>query len=757
MNMQKRLYAAMVLGGLLLTSLWIFPTILLASPNSGILPDQRITAKVAVNSAPNFKVQQLSASLPLYFIANQGQKDERIKFYARRGDSSFFFTSQGIILNLHPKKAGACRGSVVQLTPLAMRPKVELTSLEPLEGKVNYFIGNDPKKWRTNIPTYRAVLYREAYPGIDLKFYGNDRQLEYDVIVKPGADPRQVKFRYQGIRSLKVTPAGDLAITLTDGGELRHQKPLVYQEIEGQRRARQGTFQVLDQATHTFGFRVADYNKQYALVIDPVLAFSTYLGGSGDDRGQAIAVDKDGNICVTGYTGSDNFPKANAYDATRNATDAFITKYNAAGSAMVFSTYFGGVSLDYGFGIAVDDERNIYVTGSTKSYNGLGFPLVNAFQSTFGNGAYVTDTTDAFVAKFDPTGSTLIYSSYLGGDNNDVGQAIAVDKYGCAYVAGDTDSTNFPTTPGAYQVTDPPPYAPTAGKDGFVTKIGEDNGPYKVYSTYLGGDKADNCRSIALDQSVSTPLACVAGWTFSSAASFPLKNARQAARGSAVEDGYVAKLNANGSDAVFCTFLGGDSYDQAQGVAVDSSGHVCVSGWTGSSKTTFPLLNALYPDKNGTYDAFVTKYLPDGSDYVFSTYLGGSEAEGAVENCFRIAVDGSGLIYVTGMTSSADFPLKNEIYPLQAPYDIFLTKFPPNGASLVYSTYLGGNGSEYPQGIAVNRTGNVYLTGYTTSTADFPLKNPLQASHAGGTRDAFVIKIAERHFSPGSLYLLLEE
>jgi len=757
MHMQKRFCVAMVLAGLFLASLYIFPTILFAFPTSDILPDRQGAAKNASHPASNLQIQQLSARLPLHFIVNQGQKDEWVKFYAQPGGASFWFTSQGITLKLPKGIKEGRRGSVVQITPLAMRPKVELTALEPLEGKVNYFIGNNPKKWRTGIPTCRAVLYREAYPGIDLKFYGNGSQLEYDVIVKPGADPRQVKLRYQGIRSLKVTPDGDLAITLPDGGELRQQKPVIYQEIAGQRLARQGTFQILDPATHTFGFRVAGYDRQYALVIDPVLVFSTYLGGNGDDRGQAIAVDKDGNICVAGHTASDNFPRANPYDDSLNVTDAFITKYNAAGSAMVFSTYFGGTGLDYGYGIAVDGDGNIYVTGATKSFSS--FPTTSGtFQTTFGNGAYDADTTDAFVTKFNPTGSSLLYSSFLGGNKNDAGQGIAVDKSGCAYVTGNTESTNFPTTAGAYQATDPPPlYPATSGMDAFVTKVSAD-GASMVYSTYLGGELADQGVEIALDQSGPDPLACVTGWTVSSAATFPLKNAKQAIRGSATADGFVAKLNANGTDAIFCTFLGGNSYDEAYGVAVDGSGHVIVSGWTGS--TNFPVTAGTYqPAKSGSYDAFVTKYEPDGSNYVFSTYLGGTGLEGTSSNIgfsYRVGVDGSGFIYVTGFTGSSDFPLKNPLYPFKVANEIFLTKFTPDGKALVYSTYLGGAGSDFPLGIAVDRAGTAYLTGFTTSTADFPLKDPLQDFHAGGTRDAFVIKVADPHSSPGSLLLLLE-
>ena len=725
------------------------------------------------SSAPGIKVEAFYGQLPLYFIVNRGQVDRRVKLYARAGGQTLWFTREGACFTFAQPKAvredsngkgplagmrqprvGNSKGAppmVVRQIPLGMSKNSEIIPLEPQEARVNYFLGNDPRKWRTNIPTYRAVLYRDAYPGIDLKFYGHGRQLEYDVIVRPGADPRQVKFRYRGIRSLKLTPEGDLAIKLPDGSELTHRKPVIYQEIDDRRTARQGTFQILDRTT--FGFQVADYDRQYALVIDPVLAFATYLGGSAEDRGQAIAVDKDGNICVTGYTYSDNFPLANAYDAGWNATEVFVTKYRPSGSAMIFSTFFGGPSADWGYGVAVDGDCNIYVTGATITT--IGFPLVDAFQPLFGNGSYEIDTTDAFVAKFDKTGSTLLYSSYLGGSKNDTGQAIAVDRSGCAYVTGDTDSTDFPTTPTAKQSTDPPPQTITSGMDAFVTKVSAE-GTYKVYSTYLGGNLADQGIGIALDQSGPDPLACVAGRTVSTAATFPLKNAKQPTRGSATYDGFVAKVNADGTDWVFCTFLGGDSYDEAHGVAVGSAGHVCVSGWTGSSN--FPTTPGVYqPAKKGSYDAFVTKYLPDGSDYVFSTYLGGTGLEGTSSNigfCFRIAVDAADRIYVTGFTVSSDFPLKNELYPFKAASEIFLTKFTPDGSALVYSTYLGGNLSEYPQGIAVDRAGNVYLTGHTNSTADFPLKNPLQASLAGGSRDAFVIKVTNPP-SNAAVYMLL--
>jgi hypothetical protein len=753
MTIPKRLYAAAVIAGLFLISLWICPTIFLASAASDKPPNPRPIAPDAMDSALNLQVRHLSEHLPLYFIPNQGQKDRRVKFYSHRRDRSFGFTPQGIILSLHTEKTGVNQSSVVQLTPLGLQPQVQLTPLEPLEGKVNYFIGNDPKKWRTNIPTYRAVLYREAYPGIDLKFYGDGQKLEYDVIVKPGAEPRQVRFRYQGIRSLKLTPEGDLAITLPDGSELKHQKPLVYQEIAGHRLARPGTFQILDQATHTFGFRVAAYDKHNVLIIDPVLRFSTYLGGIGEEQGKGIAVDKDGNICVTGYTKSSetSFPLVNAYRGTKGDTyyaDVFITKYNASCTAMVFSTYFGGDRDDYGNGIAVDDAGNIYVTGRTGSYSS--FPLVNAFQDTFGGAA---GTQDAFVAKFDKTGQTLLYSSYLGGDQVDTGNAIAVDRNSCAYVAGETDSADFPTTDGAYQETDPASLS-TIPVDTFVTKVSAD-GTSKVYSTYFGGDNNDQCIALALDQSGDNALACIAGWTWSSAATFPLENALQPTRGISKQDAYVAKLNADGSGLIFSTFLGGDSYDEARGIAVDNSGYVCVTGWTGSSN--FPNPNALYPTRNGSnYDAFVTKYLPDGSDYVFSTYLGCDAAEYQHN---RIAVDPAGNIYVTGMTpdyTTVPFPLKNEIFTHLGSADIFLTKFKPDGSALVYSTYLGGSLGDFPEGIAVDRAGNVYLTGYTSS-ADFHTRNPFQSYQGGKYGDAFVIKVAELSFNPGSLWLLLKE
>jgi hypothetical protein len=318
---------------------------------------------------------------------------------------------------------------------------------------------------------------------------------------------------------------------------------------------------------------------------------------------------------------------------------------------------------------------------------------------------------------------------------------------------GKTSSTDFPTTQGAYQETNPASPG-TVPIDTFVTKVSID-GTYKVYSTYFGGDNNDHCLALALDKYGLSPLACIAGWTFSSEATFPLVNANQPIRGSANQDAYVAKLNANGSGLIFSTFLGGDSYDEAHGIAVDNSGNVCVTGWTGSSN--FPHPNALYPTRNGTnYDAFVTKYLPDGSDYVFSTYLGCDTSEYQHN---RIAVDPAGNIYVTGMTpdyTTVPFPLKNEIFAHLGSADIFLTRFKPDGSALVYSTYLGGSYGDFPEGIAVDRAGNVYLTGYTNSD-DFHTQNPFQTYQGGKFGDAFVIKIAEPHLFGGPLLLLLED
>jgi hypothetical protein len=650
------------------------------------------------------------------------------------------------------------------------------TGENELPGKVNYFLGNDPKKWRTNVPTYAQVWYRNVYPGIDLVYHGNQAgQLEYDFLVAPSADPGAITLgvvaQGQGRNSklenrksaahplLRIARNGELVIP-TMGDELRFRKPLVYQEQGSafrvqdagakspqqsatsnrkspitNRKSVEARF-LLD-AQNRLHFALGPYDHTQPLLIDPVLVYSTYLGGSKLEWGNAIAVDSTGNAYVTGMTASVNFPTANPLQARLAGNqNAFVAKLNATGSTLIYSTYLGGGTEDSN-GIAVDSSGNAYVTGSTSSAN---FPTTpGAFQATLGgSGVY-----NAFVAELSSTGSALVYSTYLGGSGGDGGYRIAVDSSGNAYVTGATISTNFPTTPGAFQ----PGLAGTG--NAFVAKLNP-TGSALVYSTYLGGSSIDIGDGIAVDSSGNAYVTGVTG-----SINFPTANPLQAGLGgTGANNAFVAELNPTGSALVYSTYLGGSDYDQGYSIAVDSSGNAYVTGVTSSAD--FPTASPLQAGLGGVdaiSNAFVAKLNPTGSALVYSTYLGGNWADGGL----GITVDSSGDVYVTGYASSANFPTVN---PLQANLgasgatNAFVAELNPTGSALVYSTYLGGSGGDQGYSIAVDSSGNAYVTGYATST-NFPTTNPLQVS-AGGDGDAFVAKIGAADspgiaFGPGAL------
>jgi murein DD-endopeptidase MepM/ murein hydrolase activator NlpD len=512
-------------------------------------------------------------------------------------------------------------------------------------------------------------------------------------------------------------------------GELKMHKPLVYQEVAGVRKKVAAAYvlnsgsevsalnsQLPTSNSTSVGFQVASYDLTKPLVIDPVFVYSTYLGGNDTEDGYAIAVDSSGNAYITGWTQSTDFATANALQATHGGgfQDAFVTKLNANGSAIVYSTYLGGSDSDSGFRIAVDSSGNAYITGSTGSTN---FPTANALQATYGGNA------DAFVTKLNTSGSALVYSTYLGGNNADIGFAIAVDSPGNTYITGATLSTNFPTV-NALQTTSNGEY------DAFVTKLNT-SGSALVYSTYLGGNSEEHAIGIAVDSSGN---AYVTGFTGST--NFPTANAFQATFGGDMHDAFVTKLNTSGSALVYSTYLGGNNADIGLAIAVDSSGNAHITGH--SASTNFPTANALQPTLTGSLDAFVTKLNANGSALVYSTYLGGSGAQIGL----GIATDSSGNTYIAGETSSNNFPTAS---PLQAALgggdgqDAFVTKLNANGSVFVYSTYLGGPGFDSGRAIAVDSSGNAYITGVTQST-NFPTANALQAT-LKGDYDVFVTKI----------------
>jgi hypothetical protein len=679
------------------------------------------------------QIEKAYGKLPLHFIHNQGQMDERVKYYTQGSGPSLFFTSEGIYFTLPPEKPAASGSDPIRkmlhLQPLEMRPGVEILGLEAQDGKVNYFIGNEPQKWRPNIPTFKAILYREAYPGIDLKFYGSGQQLEYDLIVKPGADPTRVKLRYAGSKNLRVNSEGDLMIELPGGGALIQKQPVIYQELAGRRVPREGKFRLDPESPGLIRLALADYDRRYPLVIDPVLSFSTFLGGGANDYGWGIAVDGEGNIYITGETFSTDFPKAAPYDGTLGGTaDAFVTKINAGGTAVVYSTYLGGGGGDGGMGIAVDQAGNAYVIGNTKG----SFPLKDPIQDTYSaNG-------DVFVTKLNASGSALIYSTYLGGSLPDYGRGIAVDASGNAYITGETASDSFPTTDNAYDKT-------LAGTtDAFVARIGMKNDPqvghevpYLVYSTFLGGNDVDSGSGIAVDGQGN---AYVTGWTNS----FEFPNNRPSIPFLGGNDVFVTKFGPTGA-LVYSLRLGGSQSDYGRSIAVDTGGCAYVTGETDSGD--FPKKNYV-GNRGGTKDAFVARFNNDGSVLVYSRYLGGTDMDWGR----AIAVDGASNAYVTGWTRSSDFPTPGAFQTqFKGQLDAFVTKVNPDG-TLAYSSYLGGSNFDYGTGIAVGPRGNVFITGHTSSATDFPTKKSLYPYNSG--YDVFVVKLSESVHVPLDLLLL---
>ena len=698
-----------------------------------------VDVSVAVEPEASERAAVLKAygNLPLYFIQNQGQLDHQVRFYVKTSGQTLYFTDEGIVFDLLRTNSGASEGKevneglkdreakaerlVFNLNFDHARKGVSIEGLDPQEARINYLTGNDRSQWKTGVPTYGGVVYKGIYEKIDLKVFGNGKDLEYEFIVHPGGRPEDIVLTYHGIEGLATNGEGELVID-TAFGALQETKPYIYQDI-GAKRVVDGRFEIKaspdqeNDSRFSYGFQVASYDRSFPLIIDPIiyptLSYSTYLGGSNSDIGNGIAVDGSGNAYVTGQTDSSNFPTQTPYQgANAGQIDAFITKLDAAGTTLFYSTYLGGSSYDFGRDIAVDGSGNAYVTGQTYSSN---FPTETPYQ------AANAGQNDAFVTKLDAAGTGPSYSTYLGGSSYDYSYGIAVDGLGNAYVTGGTFSTNFPTkTP--YQVAN-------AGQtDAFVTKL-DAAGTTLSYSTYLGGSGSDEGFGIGVDGSGN---AYVTGRT--SSTNFPTQSPYQGANAGQF-DAFVTKLDAAGTGPSYSTYLGGSSYDYSYGIAVDGSGNAYVTG--NSSSTDFPTKNPYQGANAGRSDAFVTKLDAVGTTLFYSTYLGGSTG---YDISSAIAVDASGNAYVTGHTSSTDFPTQTPYQGTKAgDDDAFVTKLDAPGTTLSYSTYLGGSDWDEAHSIAVDVSGNAYVTGYTSST-NFPTRSPYQAANAGDN-DAFVTKL----------------
>jgi streptogramin lyase len=589
---------------------------------------------------------------------------------------------------------------------------------DPLPGISNYLIGNDSRRWHTNVGNYGKVVDRGVYPGIDLVYYGNQQELEYDFVVSAGADPGAIRMSFQGAESLSLDAAGNLVLHAAGGDVVEH-APVLYQGDAEGRQAVGGRF-VLG-AGGQVGFQVDSYDPSRALTIDPVLNYSTYLGGSGIEQGSGIAVDGAGNAYVTGYTTSANFPTtAGAFQtAIHGGQDAFVAKLNPSGTALVYSTYVGGSGTDGAHGVAVDGAGSAYIIGYTNSSN---FPTTSSAFQTTNRGTF-----EAFVSKLNPTGAGLAYSTYLGGKGADEGFAIAVDGTGIAYVTGTTHSTDFPTTPGAFQTT----LGNSIYGNGFVTKLNA-SGSALVYSTYLGGSGGDGGFAIAADNGGS---AYVTGATNSF--NFPTTSGAFQTSNHGGQDAFVTKFNVFGGLA-YSTYLGGSGNDRANGIAIDSAGYAYVTGVTDSHDfLTSP--GAYQTSNRGATNLIVVKLNPAGTALAYSTYLGGSGYDAG----YSIALDGAGNASVTGYTTSSDFPTTAGAVQRNhgsGNLNAFVSKLNTAGTALVYSTFLGGSGIDGGQGIAVDAAGSLYVTGYTSS-ANFPTTAGAFQTTNHGSSNAFIAKI----------------
>jgi hypothetical protein len=633
--------------------------------------------------------------LPLRFEPNRGQWDAGVRYLARGPGYGLFLTPGGVTMTLlrrttdpQPRthRRAHFEGDVFQRAHLKLRivngRDVEPLGVDALPGRSNYLVGSDTNKWTYGLESYARVRYPDVLPGVDVAYYGTEqRRLEYDLILAPGVDAAQVAISFEGVLSIDVEADGSALLHLADGGELRQAPPVAFQ-VDGAGTRAIVASRYEKRSDDALGFSLGTYDKNRQLVIDP-LVMSAQLGGSAKDFATDVTVDAQGNAYFVGTTASSDFPTVSAAQSTPGGGgfDAFVTKLNSSG-AMVYSTYLGGSGEDFGTSIAVDASGSAYVLGNTGSAD---FPTKSAFQTSPGSQGLVLDL---FVSKLSPTGTSLVYSTYLGGNGNERGVGIAVDGQGAVYVAGETGSTNFPTT-AALQ-----PTFRGGNTDGFVAKLNA-AGTGLVYSTYLGGTGDDAAGSIAIDAAGN---AYVAGSTWSP--DFPTVSPLQGTN-HGQSDAFVSKLNAAGTALGYSTYLGGSGSDFGNGVAVDSGGGVYVVGETQS--TDYPTASPWQAThrSGGASDAFVSKLIAGGSALAYSTYLGGTGDDAA----YAVAVDGAGRAHVGGSTDSLDFPLVN---PFTTSHDGgFLSRLDSSGRALTYSSYLTSVSA-----IALDSSANIFVASY---------------------------------------------
>ena len=662
-------------------------------------------------------------SLQVPFVENQGQiKDENVKYYARTFGGTVFVTKDGNLVYSFPKfkKGKRTEGWVIKETFIGsciLTVQGESSSIN----SVNYFKGKDPSKWITNVSTYNLVNLGEVYEGIELKLKPYEKNIEKLFYVKPNGNLRSIKVKIEGAKSIRVNEEEELEVE-TGVGVVKFTKPVAYQQENGKRKYVEVAYTVKGDE---YGFQVGSYDRTKELLIDPLLG-STFVGGSSSEMGIEIEVDDSGNVYISGVTMSSDFPTApGAFDKNYNggSTDIFITKLSSTGD-IIYSTFIGGSSNDYDFddwleayvfGMSVDSSGSVYVTGETFSSD---FPTTaGAFDRTFDG------YTDAFVTKLNSSGDALVYSTFLGGSYDDAGAGIVVDSLGNAYITGETGSWDFPTTSGAFD------RGHNGSTDIFVLKL-DPAGTNIEFSTFIGGGTWDEACDIVLDSSGNIYVVGVGG-----SSDFPTTPNAFDRTFNGEHDIYVSKFDATGGNLLASTFLGGSDEEWSSRIGIDSVGNIFLSGDTGS--TDFPMTPGAYDTKlDGDWDAFIAKLDSNLSTLLASTSIGGSEEEGA----FSLSIDDSGNVYVAGRTSSTDYPTTAGAYDNSfngGEFDVFVGKFNNSLSSLLASTLIGGSSDEYAIDLALDSSGNVFITGGTYSP-DYPVVTDASDDSHNGGMDAFV-------------------
>jgi hypothetical protein len=690
-----------------------------------------ISASVLGQQQPS----QSYLNLPLSFEQNVGQTDGQAQFISRGQGYTLFLSSNQAVFAFHSvtfpsttrsdeKKLGkrflversknATRNTeIVRMKLLGANPSAQLTGLERMPSATNYIIGRDPSKWRTGVPLFAKVQSSEVFPGIDLVYYGNGRQLEYDFVVKPGADPAAISLGFDGATNTSIDASGNLALK-TATGSMTLNKPILYQVIGGQRKEVNGNYAL--RGANAAGINVTGYDKTQPLIIDPVLVYSTYLGGSGTDGIDGIAVDSSGNTYVVGWTDSANFPiVGTSLTPAPNGTQvAFVSKFNSTGTALIYSTFLGGSGGEWGNGIALDSNGYVYVVGQTGSTN---FPVTsNAFQTALGTGA----SQNAFVSKLSADGQSLLYSTYLGGGSYDQGIGIAVDASQNAYVTGYTTSGEpapFPTTADAFQTALNSTYG-----NGFISRIDttQSGSSSLVYSTFLGGSgNWDQTNGIAVDANHNV---YVGGMT--SSTDFPLTpTAYQTVVNPTAGTAFLTEIDTakpGSTGLIYSTVIESATYGAS--IALDANGKAYVTG--------------------GEYVAKFDTTQSGAASLLYYTPVGGSSDAFT----YSVVVDPNGDAYVGGWTWSTDLPVTPDAIQStlgSGGQNSFVTALSPSGSTVLFGTYLGGNGGadDFASGVAVDQNYNIYVAGATQSS-NFPTTSGAFQTSLAGTSNGYVTKFS---------------